>query len=85
MMYPTGPSAFDTGYDSFEPSPMSSDNGHLSGFDAMADVLQGKGFDQDGWEAAAAAVHAQLGDDETPRASANTLMAELMGPVDDAV
>ncbi|PIL29993.1 transcription factor [Ganoderma sinense ZZ0214-1] len=85
LMYPTGPSAFDNGYDSFEPSPVSSDNGHLGGFDGLADVLQAKAFDQDGWQAAAAAVHAQLADDETPRAAPNTLMAELMGPVDDAV
>ncbi|KAM5542298.1 hypothetical protein V8D89_004171 [Ganoderma adspersum] len=85
LLYPDGTSAFDNGFDSFEPSPVSSDNGHLCGFGGMAEALQAKGFDQDGWQAAAAAVHAQLGDDETPRAAANTLMAELMGPVGDAV
>ena len=73
--------AFDASnaFDAFDASPVSSDDGPWSAFHEMAEALQAKGFDQDGWQAAVAAVHAQLGDDETPRAAPNTLMAELMG------
>ena len=78
LVYPGGTPAFDNGFDSFVPSPVSSDNGYLGGVDGMADVFQAKGLDQDGWQAAADAVYAQVGDDETQRGMADTLMDELM-------
>ena len=81
LMYPEA-TAFDNGFDTFEPSPVSSDDGHLCAFDEMTDALRARAFDQDGWHSAAASVHAQLADDETPRAAAGSIMAELLGPID---